>query len=208
MVRAARSARRRKHVTRLPDSPAVETLPAPVRLTRAELDRLVRANQGLVHECVRKYRRYAANTPYEDLVAEGNLGLVEAGARFDVSRGYEFMTYAMYWVKARVLGAVTREFDAPKLKFDHVDEGAADERFERFEEFDKYDVTPDELMAAIDTLSLVERRCIERYFFGRGEQTLAVIGRHHDRSKNAIWLRKNKALAKLRKALWRDEDGE
>ena len=55
-----------------------------------------------------KYRRY--RVPLEELVAEGNLGIAYALAKFDPARGTRFVTYASYWVRAHILNHVIRSF--------------------------------------------------------------------------------------------------
>jgi len=55
-----------------------------------------------------EYRRYGV--PIEELVAEGNLGVVLALAKFDRTRGLRFMTYAAFWVRARILAHVLSSF--------------------------------------------------------------------------------------------------
>jgi len=55
-----------------------------------------------------EYRRYGV--PLDELVAEGNLGVVLALSKFDRNRGLRFMTYAAFWVRARILGHVLSSF--------------------------------------------------------------------------------------------------
>lgn len=60
------------------------------------VDKLVLGNRGLVFHHARYYSSYA---PFEDLVGEGNIGLVVAAQRFDPSFGVKFSTYATYWIR-------------------------------------------------------------------------------------------------------------
>lgn len=64
------------------------------------LSALLVSHMRLVLSIAQKYRRHGL--PLEDLVAEGNLGLVEAARRFDCSRGTRFSTYAAWWVRALI----------------------------------------------------------------------------------------------------------
>ncbi len=64
------------------------------------LDALLLSHVRLVLSIAHKYRRHGL--ALEDLVAEGNLGLVEAARRFDRSRGTRFSTYAAWWVRALI----------------------------------------------------------------------------------------------------------
>lgn len=64
------------------------------------LQALLVSHLRLVVSVARKYA--SSRVPVEDLVAEGNLGLVEAARRFDLARGNRFATYASWWVRALV----------------------------------------------------------------------------------------------------------
>jgi RNA polymerase sigma-32 factor len=66
----------------------------------AALDALLTAHLRLVLSVARKYSGHGV--PLDDLVAEGNLGLVEAARRFDASRDNRFATYAAWWVRALI----------------------------------------------------------------------------------------------------------
>ncbi len=62
---------------------------------------------GLVVHVALRYR--SAWLPLDELVAEGNVGLVEAARRFDVTRGLKFSTYATWWIRKYVLAALERQ---------------------------------------------------------------------------------------------------
>ncbi|HEV2524034.1 MAG TPA: sigma-70 family RNA polymerase sigma factor [Gammaproteobacteria bacterium] len=67
--------------------------------------RMVEANVRLVFSIARKYT--AQGLEFEDLVQEGNLGLIHAVERFDYRRGYQFSTYAIYWIRQGILSALS-----------------------------------------------------------------------------------------------------
>ncbi len=67
---------------------------------------LIEANHRLVFHVVSRFRH--TGVPVEDLIQEGNLGLIEAADRFDLARGCRFNTYALLWIRGAVLRAATR----------------------------------------------------------------------------------------------------
>jgi len=73
---------------------------------------LVQSNLGFVVKVALAYRNYGL--PFEDLLSEGNLGLLEAARRFDPARGTRFTTCAVFWVRRAILRALTRQ-TAPVL---------------------------------------------------------------------------------------------
>ena len=68
-------------------------------------DRLVEANLRLVIMAARQYNLHTSLS-FEDLVQEGNLGLMRAVDTFDVTKGFRFSTYAMYWIKQAISRAM------------------------------------------------------------------------------------------------------
>ena len=66
--------------------------------------RLIEKNLRLVISVAKKYRGYGL--PFEDLIQEGNVGLIKAVEKFDPDRGYRFATYATWWIRQAVGRAV------------------------------------------------------------------------------------------------------
>lgn len=74
---------------------------------------LIEACLSYVLTIARQYRRWGA--PLEDLVQQGNLGLLQAAARFDPARGYRLATFANFWIRAEIRDYVTRNYRIVRL---------------------------------------------------------------------------------------------
>ena len=74
---------------------------------------LVGSHLRLVVKLARGYRGY--NFPIAELIAEGNLGLVQALAKFDPERGFRFATYAMWWIRAAIQEHILHNWSMVKL---------------------------------------------------------------------------------------------
>ncbi len=79
----------------------------------AALARLVGSHQRLVIKIAMAYRGYGL--PVSDLVSEGNVGLMQALAKFDPERGFRLSTYAMWWIRAAITDYVLRSSSLVKL---------------------------------------------------------------------------------------------
>lgn len=71
-----------------------------------DLAQLVSEHQGFVAKLAREYCRLGV--PLEDLINEGNIGLLQAARRYDRMRGTRFLTYAAAWIRKQILGALER----------------------------------------------------------------------------------------------------
>ncbi len=68
---------------------------------RLARDELVQANLRLVISIAVKYQGH--NVPLEDLIQEGNIGLIKAASKFDYQKGFKFSTYAIWWIKQAIM---------------------------------------------------------------------------------------------------------
>lgn len=74
---------------------------------RSALDRMVESNLRFVVSVARRYRHLGV--PLQDLVTEGNLGLLKAAERFDERRGVRFTSYAVWWVRQSIITAIRQQ---------------------------------------------------------------------------------------------------
>jgi len=83
----------------------------------ASCERLVEGNLGFVVRVANEYR--GMGVPFEDLLAEGNLGLFEAARRYDSGSGAKFITYAVWWIRKRILQALDEQSSLVRLPCHH-----------------------------------------------------------------------------------------
>jgi len=68
---------------------------------KKSIDKLVISNLKFAISIAREYQGYGL--PLEDLISEANLGLIKAASRFDVTKGFKFISYAVYWIRQTIM---------------------------------------------------------------------------------------------------------
>jgi RNA polymerase primary sigma factor len=84
------------------------------------IDRLVRSNLRFVVNVAKRYQ--GQGMPLIDLVSEGNIGLMSAVSRYDVDKGYHFISYAVWWIRQSILKAICEKSRMIRLPMNRADE--------------------------------------------------------------------------------------
>ena len=129
------------------------------------LEKLTRANLRFVVSVAKQYQNQGLSLP--DLINEGNLGLIKAAEKFDETRGFKFISYAVWWIRQSILQALAEQSRIVRLPLNQVGSwNKINKASSRFEQENERRPSPEELA---DSLDLPAEKVAD---------TLRVSGRH------------------------------
>lgn len=116
---------------------------------RAALEKLTRANLRFVVSVAKQYQNQGLSLP--DLINEGNLGLIKAAEKFDETRGFKFISYAVWWIRQAILQALAEQSRIVRLPLNQVGSlNKINKALARFEQEHERRPSAEELAAELD----------------------------------------------------------
>ena len=113
------------------------------------LERLTKANLRFVVSVAKQYQNQGLSLG--DLINEGNLGLIKAAQRFDETRGFKFISYAVWWIRQSILQALAEQSRIVRLPLNRVGSlNKISKTFSALEQEFEREPSPDELAEVLD----------------------------------------------------------
>ena len=129
------------------------------------LEKLTKANLRFVVSVAKQYQNQGLSLP--DLINEGNLGLIKAAEKFDETRGFKFISYAVWWIRQSILQALAEQSRIVRLPLNQVGSlNKINKAFARFEQEHERTPSPEELATELELPT------------EKVTDTLRVAGRH------------------------------
>jgi RNA polymerase primary sigma factor len=170
---------------------------------RIALEKLTRANLRFVVSVAKQYQNQGLSLP--DLINEGNLGLIKAAEKFDETRGFKFISYAVWWIRQSILQALAEQSRIVRLPLNQVGSlNKINKAFSKFEQENERKPSPEELAEVLDipvdkiadTMKVSGRHISVDAPFVEGEDNSLLDVMINDDSPNADRALINESLSK------------
>lgn len=167
---------------------------ATMRITNRQSvsqEKLIRANRRFVVSVAKQYQNQGLTL--SELINEGNLGLIKAASKYDATRGFKFISYAVWWIRQSILQALANQSRMVHMTGNQVDQVVTVSKYTPI-------TVSKEIESAISILTDREREIIRLYFgIGCSEMTLEEIAHKYDLPSEHVRQIKNDAIRRLRK---------
>lgn len=119
------------------------------RGNRDALETLINANLRFVVSVAKQYQNQGLSLP--DLINEGNMGLIKAAERFDETRGFKFISYAVWWIRQSILQALAEQARIVRLPLNRIGSiNKINKTFSQLEQEFQREPTSDEMAAILN----------------------------------------------------------
>ena len=119
---------------------------------KGALEILIKSNLRFVVSVAKQYQNQGLSLP--DLINEGNLGLIKAAQRYDETRGFKFISYAVWWIRQSILQALAEQARIVRLPLNKIGSiTRINKTFSRLEQEYQREPTPDEVAFLLETSS-------------------------------------------------------
>ena len=170
---------------------------------RAALEELTRANLRFVVSVAKQYQNQGLSLP--DLIDEGNLGLIKAAEKFDETRGFKFISYAVWWIRQSILQALAEQARIVRLPLNQSGLlNKINKAYHRFEQASERKPSAEELAEIMDlpvdkiadTLKMSGRQVSVDAPFVEGEENSLIDVMVNEDSPNADHRLINESLSR------------
>ena len=175
------------------------------------LDKLTKANLRFVVSVAKQYQNQGLTLP--DLINEGNLGLIKAAQRFDETRGFKFISYAVWWIRQSILQALAEQSRIVRLPLNKI--GSINKINKKYAELEQeherapsaeeiaqeLEMTEDDVKESLKNSGRHISMDAPLVYFGLGGQhamTLEEIGETFDLTRERVRQIKEKAIRRLK----------
>lgn len=124
---------------------------------RKALERLTKANLRFVVSVAKQYQNKGLSLP--DLINEGNLGLIKAAERYDETRGFKFISYAVWWIRQSILQAIAEQSRIVRLPLNQV--GSVNRIARELNKFEQENERKPSVEEMADRIALPEEKIAE-----------------------------------------------
>ena len=170
---------------------------------RAALEKLTRSNLRFVVSVAKQYQNQGLSL--SDLINEGNLGLIKAAEKFDETRGFKFISYAVWWIRQSILQALAEQSRIVRLPLNQVGSlNKINKAYQRFEQEYERKPSAEELAEELDmpvdkiaeTLKMSGRHVSVDAPFVEGEDNSLIDVMVNEDSPNADHILINESLSR------------
>jgi RNA polymerase primary sigma factor len=116
---------------------------------RRALETLVKSNLRFVVSVAKQYQN--SSLSLNDLINEGNLGILKAAQKFDETKGFKFISYAVWWIRQSIIQALSENSRLVRLPLNKIGGlSKINKAFREFEQYNEREPTPEELAEMLD----------------------------------------------------------